>query len=139
MRRIWLKYVFVGVVLGFLCGLLEAVLAASGEGFRGDRIMIYYGQFGFAMPLLGGVIAHIVFKRRERAREMRRRHNLCVACGYNLTGNVSGACPECGEKISSKQQAGFEHFFKPLRTEGADHRVAQGLRWRISINLGHIC
>ena len=20
-------------------------------------------------------------------------------CGYNLTGNISGICPECGEKI----------------------------------------
>jgi len=23
----------------------------------------------------------------------------CQHCGYNLTGNVSGRCPECGEKI----------------------------------------
>jgi hypothetical protein len=23
----------------------------------------------------------------------------CQACGYNLTGNVSGRCPECGEAI----------------------------------------
>ena len=23
----------------------------------------------------------------------------CQRCGYNLTGNVSGACPECGEKV----------------------------------------
>ena len=23
----------------------------------------------------------------------------CQTCGYNLTGNVSGACPECGHKI----------------------------------------
>ncbi len=26
----------------------------------------------------------------------RRRRGLCVGCGYNLTGNVSGVCPECG-------------------------------------------
>ena len=24
---------------------------------------------------------------------------LCSACGYNLTGNISGTCPECGTKI----------------------------------------
>ncbi len=24
---------------------------------------------------------------------------LCKKCGYNLTGNVSGVCPECGIKI----------------------------------------
>jgi hypothetical protein len=23
----------------------------------------------------------------------------CQHCGYNLTGNVSGVCPECGERI----------------------------------------
>jgi hypothetical protein len=23
----------------------------------------------------------------------------CRKCGYNLTGNVSGVCPECGERI----------------------------------------
>jgi hypothetical protein len=23
----------------------------------------------------------------------------CQKCGYNLTGNVSGVCPECGERI----------------------------------------
>jgi hypothetical protein len=26
----------------------------------------------------------------------------CRKCGYNLTDNVSGVCPECGEKIPSK-------------------------------------
>jgi hypothetical protein len=26
----------------------------------------------------------------------RRRPGLCRECGYNLTGNVSGRCPECG-------------------------------------------
>ena len=26
----------------------------------------------------------------------RRRLGLCLCCGYNLTGNVSGQCPECG-------------------------------------------
>ena len=25
----------------------------------------------------------------------------CVTCGYDLTGNVSGVCPECGRKITS--------------------------------------
>jgi hypothetical protein len=29
----------------------------------------------------------------------RRRRNLCTGCGYNLTGNVSGRCPECGTAI----------------------------------------
>lgn len=26
-------------------------------------------------------------------------HPCCVACGYDLTGNVSGVCPECGTDV----------------------------------------
>jgi hypothetical protein len=29
----------------------------------------------------------------------RRKRGLCVRCGYNLTGNVSGRCPECGREV----------------------------------------
>jgi len=33
-------------------------------------------------------------------RPLRRwRKGLCVRCAYDLTGNVSGVCPECGTKI----------------------------------------
>jgi hypothetical protein len=28
----------------------------------------------------------------------------CVKCGYNLTGNVSGICPECGQPIEPPDQ-----------------------------------
>ena len=27
----------------------------------------------------------------------RQAKGLCVACGYDLAGNVSGKCPECGQ------------------------------------------
>ena len=29
----------------------------------------------------------------------RRKRGLCVRCRYNLTGNESGVCPECGTEI----------------------------------------
>ncbi len=35
----------------------------------------------------------------------RRRSPLpghCVSCGYDLTGNVSGRCPECGRILDLK-------------------------------------
>ncbi len=28
-----------------------------------------------------------------------KRRGYCVACGYNLCGNTSGVCPECGQAI----------------------------------------
>ncbi len=33
---------------------------------------------------------------RRHLRRRRGRRGLCVTCGYNLVGNVSGICPECG-------------------------------------------
>lgn len=39
------------------------------------------------------------FIRGPVRRWRRRRKGLCVNCAYNLTGNVSGICPECGTKI----------------------------------------
>lgn len=38
--------------------------------------------------------------RRFRGR-LRTSRGRCYKCGYNLTGNASGLCPECGSKISS--------------------------------------
>ncbi len=32
-------------------------------------------------------------------RNMPEGSNRCAICGYNLTGNTSGVCPECGEAI----------------------------------------
>jgi hypothetical protein len=29
-------------------------------------------------------------------RLLRRRSGQCAQCGYDLTGNLSGTCPECG-------------------------------------------
>ena len=39
--------------------------------------------------------------RRRYSRAYRRERGLCVECCYNLTGNGSGVCPECGTKIEA--------------------------------------
>ena len=41
----------------------------------------------------------VAFIRGPARRWRRRRKGLCLKCGYNLTGNVSGICPECGTRI----------------------------------------
>ena len=47
--------------------------------------------------LLGSYpVAFIIFRGPLR-RWRRRRRGLCTACGYNLTGNTTGVCSECGE------------------------------------------
>lgn len=46
----------------------------------------------------------IVFVRGPVRRRRRRAGGRCVACGYNLTGNVSGICPECGTPCPQKEE-----------------------------------
>ncbi len=41
----------------------------------------------------------IAFIRGPLRRRSRRRKGLCVSCGYDLTGNVTGVCSECGTRI----------------------------------------
>ena len=36
----------------------------------------------------------------DRWHARRRRRGHCAACGYDLTGNVSGVCPECGGTVA---------------------------------------
>jgi hypothetical protein len=38
--------------------------------------------------------------RTRRLRRLRRQLGLCPACGYDLRGNVSGVCAECGTAAS---------------------------------------
>jgi hypothetical protein len=39
----------------------------------------------------------LVRLRRASARRRRAGAGRCGACGYDLTGNESGVCPECGQ------------------------------------------
>ena len=49
----------------------------------------------------------IAFIRGPLRRYRRRRKGLCLRCGYDLTGNVTGICSECGHSI----------FPEPITTE----------------------
>jgi len=51
--------------------------------------------------LVAALIAYptIAFIRGPLRRWRRRRKGRCLKCGYNLTGNVSGVCPECGTEV----------------------------------------
>ena len=51
-------------------------------------------MFGAAAGLpIGALIWARAFQHRAAAR-------ICRNCGYNLTGNTSGVCPECGTRIA---------------------------------------
>lgn len=97
-------YVLWGISIGFVLGTAEATLAAWGTSPPDflNRALFYYSQFGFAGPYLGGVIGYVVFKRRELRILKWLAAGRCCGCGYNLTGNVSGICPECGTPVPKR-------------------------------------
>ena len=45
-----------------------------------------------------GFITWLLAVRPRQRRTYRHVRGLCQACGYNLKGNASGVCPECGAR-----------------------------------------
>lgn len=111
---------YVGVALSFLA----FVSAANIEAFRNTFynfgaahvLVILFEVLLFTMSLAGPLVAyHIVSVARAKALWI----PLCGHCGYNLTGNISGTCPECGAPGGRSAQA------------VPDRRRRGGFPWRI--------
>ena len=47
----------------------------------------------------------MIFAARWHRHSRRIRRNLCLHCGYSLTGNTSGVCPECGTSARERASA----------------------------------
>ncbi len=105
---------------GFECFCMRASRAAyrrpptGGGSWLNGRVQWYYfsdrtvgWDIWFAvswwMPSALCVAYPALFYARRAAaawrRARRRKRGLCAHCGYNLTGNVSGRCSECGTPI----------------------------------------
>ena len=90
--------VSVVVVMLFGIALLEVVQEAVG------RILpaaVSDAAFGVLVELVTagllvtpGVVVAVLLARRRAPRP-----GHCRRCGYDLRGNVSGVCPECGAKV----------------------------------------
>jgi len=54
-------------------------------------------------PVIKGYPVMMVFLRMGlHRRRWLREHGLCVNCTYDLTGNESGVCPECGTPVGQE-------------------------------------
>ena len=105
-----IKRYILAVLVAFLAswvGLLmvASVLYEQHEVFAGLSL-IYSGMFSlmFALPVVL-IVGIPFFLRRHRRRKLRFPSGHCQTCGYDLTGNVSGICPECGKAIVEEDGA----------------------------------
>jgi hypothetical protein len=64
--------------------------------FVSDSFVRMY-QLSLWIPLVLAVTATLLIFARDRQRRVPSGH--CPNCDYELTGNVSGVCPECGERV----------------------------------------
>jgi hypothetical protein len=123
-----------GAVAGWQRSRLGAVASVSGlavlyvlynlDGNSGIVAAIDMHIFGYAAPGMDyydtwfhlfhalviplnfgiGILVCELVGRRRRASDPVEPPT-CHVCGYNLTGNVSGRCPECGQAISSSESS----------------------------------
>lgn len=67
---------------------------------------IFYAAMG---GFLVGLIAMIY-----PARRLQRRADRCATCNYDLTGNLSGTCPECGQPTPAELRRRRDAALAPL-------------------------
>ena len=71
---------------------------SMGDGRRFTSRSVHWGTFApLACVLMPTWLLH-------RLRKARIPPRCCVHCEYDLTGNVSGRCPECGEPFERREQ-----------------------------------
>jgi len=92
-----------GAGCGAAVGVTAAVLIPLISGHLPLHPALAGGLVG-TLAGLGGAwafrrIVHKPFQRAIRRALVERGLPVCIACGYDLRGNVSGVCPECGEPM----------------------------------------
>jgi len=78
----------------YLAGLFGLVVCILGGSIRLDG---FIGVVLFAHLICGPIFAAWILEVGRKANRYPVGH--CQACGYDLTGNVSGVCSECGVEI----------------------------------------
>ena len=92
-------------------------LTAYLRPFRGrshrlaPSLVYFFGNLGIALLIfsilmgVGFVALRSQIRRHTRARLKGMGTPICVPCGYDLTGNTNGICPECGAAGSVELEA----------------------------------
>ena len=57
---------------------------------------------GYVAVIWPTMVASFFLYTRRHVR-LRKKAGRCVGCDYNLRGNTSGVCPECGTTVANEQ------------------------------------
>ena len=95
----------IGIVVVFMLAIHFVLIGVTDPvtrtGIFAPPFWYVFGCAAIRWGLLFAALApdHIVMERAARARKTRP---VCEDCDYDLTGNVSGVCPECGVALSDE-------------------------------------
>ena len=84
----------------FSCYKNEPSRLSGGSNPSYIMTTVYHGNL-VPLVILLGVYPVWVFLRGPVRRWKLAREGKCVECGYDLRGNVSGVCPECGKVVTN--------------------------------------
>ena len=80
--------------LGWAGALLGALLLGGACAIITTRFYRMYSVLAAAVGCVGGAVVGLILGWIKDAGRV--RPGFCVTCDYDLTGNLSGVCPECG-------------------------------------------
>jgi len=90
-------------------GLVSRLIAPPMALFAASLILGIYRVLGAPFLLIGIAVSCTLAWRYERSLLLPRIQaefgEACANCGYNLTGNASGVCPECGAPCKAADPA----------------------------------
>jgi hypothetical protein len=75
----------------------DPIQRARNERIMRGAVREYAGFSALALVATGCAAGVNVRRLRRYRRIIRTERGLCARCGYDLTGNISGTCPECGQ------------------------------------------
>ena len=83
---------------GVFLGGLDAPRGLKPNIFRVNRFPLEPIWLGFTADTLfyAAILGGLVLALGRARTRLRLRRGLCPACGYDLAGNTTGVCPECG-------------------------------------------
>lgn len=68
-----------------------------------SKALVYSGVIAVLIASTGLAVLMQRWVMRRRRQGWPPVYSICEQCGYNLTGNTSGTCPECGTPIPENQ------------------------------------
>ncbi len=98
-RYFFAKWRFLAVYYGLIgFGVLAATLNFVIMASPVNALVVGFSTCGAFFAVMSGPMVALLLLVSEYPSRYPPGH--CQTCGYNLTGNVSGICPECGTRIS---------------------------------------